>query len=201
MATAASRRIGQAAPAEDWWSLSPEDVGARLGVDPAVGLSVERAAELLDRHGPNALPVEKPVPGWRRLAQQYRSYMQMILVGAAIVSLVIKEWSTGVLLILITVLNAVVSLRQEGKAESAMNALKAMVKATARVRREGSEAEIAAEEVVVAETYPDAEIFLTGVEAPRCLIHVPNESVDPSEIEHLAVAEALFLEKYTEAKR
>ena len=89
----------------------PEDVGARLGVDPAVGLSVERAAELLDRHGPNALPVEQPVPGWRRLARQYRSYMQMILLGAAIVSLAIKEWSTGVLLILITVLNAVVSLR------------------------------------------------------------------------------------------
>ena len=75
--------------------------------------------------------------------------MQLILVGAAIVSLAIKEWTTGVLLLLITVLNAVVGLRQEGKAQSAMNALKAMVKATARVRRDGSEAEIAAEEVVV----------------------------------------------------
>ena len=162
MATAANLRIGQAAPTEDWWRLSPEDVGARLGVDPAVGLSVERAAELLDRHGPNALPVEEPVPGWRRLGRQYRSYMQMILVGAAIVSLAIKEWSTGVLLILITVVNAVVSLRQEGKAESAMNALKAMVKATARVRREGSEAEIAAEEVVVG----DVVLLAAGDEVP-----------------------------------
>lgn len=54
---------------------------------------------------------------------------------------------------------------------------------------------------VLAETYPDAEIFLMGVEEPRCLIHAPNESVDPSEIEHLALAEALFLEKYAEAKR
>jgi acetylornithine deacetylase/succinyl-diaminopimelate desuccinylase-like protein len=49
---------------------------------------------------------------------------------------------------------------------------------------------------VLAETYPDAEIFLMGVEEPRCLIHAPNESVEPSEIEHLALAEALFLEKY-----
>ena len=162
MATAANPRIDQAAPTEDWWRLSPDDVGARLGVDPAVGLSVERAAELLDRHGPNALPVEQPVPGWRRLARQYRSYMQMILLGAAIVSLAIKEWSTGVLLILITVLNAVVSLRQEGKAESAMNALKAMVKATARVRRGSSEAEIAAEEVVVG----DVVLLAAGDEVP-----------------------------------
>jgi cysteinylglycine-S-conjugate dipeptidase len=49
---------------------------------------------------------------------------------------------------------------------------------------------------VFAETYPDAEIFLMGVEEPKCLIHAPNESVDPSEIEHLALAEALFLENY-----
>jgi cysteinylglycine-S-conjugate dipeptidase len=52
---------------------------------------------------------------------------------------------------------------------------------------------------VFAETYPHSEIFLMGVEEPRCLIHAPNESVDPLEIEHLALAEALFLENYAEA--
>jgi acetylornithine deacetylase/succinyl-diaminopimelate desuccinylase-like protein len=54
---------------------------------------------------------------------------------------------------------------------------------------------------VLADTYPDAEIMLLGVEEPKCLIHAPNESVDPSEIEHLAVAEALFLEHYAGAAR
>ncbi len=49
---------------------------------------------------------------------------------------------------------------------------------------------------VLAETYPDAEIMLLGVEEPKCLIHAPNESVHPSEIEHIALAEALFLQKY-----
>jgi cysteinylglycine-S-conjugate dipeptidase len=49
---------------------------------------------------------------------------------------------------------------------------------------------------VLAETYPDAEIMLLGVEEPQCLIHAPNESVHPSEIEHTALAEALFLQKY-----
>jgi acetylornithine deacetylase/succinyl-diaminopimelate desuccinylase-like protein len=52
---------------------------------------------------------------------------------------------------------------------------------------------------VLAETYPDAEVMLLGVEEPRCLIHAPNESVDPSEIEHVALAEALFLERYADA--
>lgn len=54
---------------------------------------------------------------------------------------------------------------------------------------------------VFAETFPDAAIFLMGVEEPRCLIHAPNESVDPSEIEHLALAEALFIERYAESGR
>jgi acetylornithine deacetylase/succinyl-diaminopimelate desuccinylase-like protein len=49
---------------------------------------------------------------------------------------------------------------------------------------------------VLAETFPAAEIMLLGVEEPKCLIHAPNESVDPSEIEHLALAEALFLRRY-----
>ncbi|WP_181698716.1 dipeptidase [Nocardia sp. GTS18] len=49
---------------------------------------------------------------------------------------------------------------------------------------------------VFADTYPKAEIMLIGVEEPKCLIHAPNESVDPSEIEHMALAEALFLITY-----
>ncbi|MFC7481180.1 hypothetical protein ACFQX7_15655 [Luedemannella flava] len=49
---------------------------------------------------------------------------------------------------------------------------------------------------VFAETYPDAEIVLMGVEEPRTLMHAPNESVDPSEIAHMALAEALFLRRY-----
>lgn len=49
---------------------------------------------------------------------------------------------------------------------------------------------------VLQTTFPDAEIMLMGVEEPKCLIHAPNESVDPSEIEHMALAEALFLRDY-----
>ena len=101
--------IGQSTTAgQTWYSRSPDEVGAALGVDPASGLPGSRAAELLAADGPNALPEEKPKPGWLRFLEEYRSYMQIILVAAAIVSLAIKEWSTAVLLLLLTVLNAVV---------------------------------------------------------------------------------------------
>jgi acetylornithine deacetylase/succinyl-diaminopimelate desuccinylase-like protein len=54
---------------------------------------------------------------------------------------------------------------------------------------------------VFADTYPEAEIILIGVEEPRALIHAPNESVDPREIAHMALTEALFLQRYAGAAR
>ena len=133
-----------------------------LGVDPDVGLSAATAAERLRANGPNALPEEQPKPGWLRFVEEYRSYMQIILVAAAVVSLVIAEWGTAVLLLVLTVLNAVIGLRQEGKAESAMNALRSMLKATARVRRDGDAAEIPAEELVVG----DVVLLSAGDQVP-----------------------------------
>ena len=47
---------------------------------------------------------------------------------------------------------------------------------------------------------PRAEIMLIGVEEPRCLIHAPNESVDPRELERMAVAEAIFLQRFAETR-
>ncbi|MGO9751283.1 MAG: dipeptidase [Solirubrobacteraceae bacterium] len=52
---------------------------------------------------------------------------------------------------------------------------------------------------VLQKTFPEAEIMLLGVEEPRCLIHAPNESVDPTEIERIALAEARFLQLYAAA--
>ena len=135
--------------ADEWYALSADDVAERLGVDPTTGLAASKAAERLGADGPNALPAEVGVPGWRRFLEQYAAYMQIILLIAAIVSFAIGEWSTGALLLVLTVVNAVVGLRQEGKAESAMNALKSLTKQTARVRRGGVESSIPVEEVVL----------------------------------------------------
>jgi acetylornithine deacetylase/succinyl-diaminopimelate desuccinylase-like protein len=54
---------------------------------------------------------------------------------------------------------------------------------------------------VFAETYPDAELILMGVEEPLAMIHAPNESVDPTEIAAMALTEALFLRRYADQAR
>src|SRR4029077_11189681 len=137
------------AAASTWYALGPEDVAKRLDVDPAQGLPAARAAELLRTNGPNALPAEATVPGWKQFLTQYRSYMQIILVVAAVASILIGEVSTGIAVLAITAVNPLGGMRQQGKAESAMNALQSMLKASARVRRDGAEIEIDADKVVV----------------------------------------------------
>ena len=134
---------------ENWYALTPDDVAAKVDVDPATGLPAAKAAERLAANGPNALAAEKPAPGWQRFLAQYKSYMQIILVAAAIASLAIGQITTGVAVLLITALNALGGLRQQGKAESAMNALQSMLKTSARVRRDGTEVKIDADQVVV----------------------------------------------------
>ena len=162
MATVEETRERSASAGERWYALGPADVAGRLGVVLDSGLSADDVAERLRRDGPNALPVEEPPSALRRFLAEYTSYMQLILVGAAIVSLVIKQWSTAIVLIVITLFNALVGLRQAGKAESAMNALQSMMKATARVRRDGAEAEIPAEQLVAG----DVVLIAAGDEVP-----------------------------------
>ena len=149
MATTDNAGIRPISAEQRWYALKPETVASELGVDVHTGLSAAEAAGRLKRDGLNALPEEKPPSKFRRLLSQYTSYMQLILVGASVVSLVIKQWSTAIVLFVLSLINAITGLRQEGKAESAMNALKSMMEATARVRRDGVEAEIPAEQLVV----------------------------------------------------
>ena len=164
--------------ATTWYALSADDVAKKLGVDPDSGLAAAKAAELLTKDGPNALPAEKGVPGWRRFLDQYAAYMQIILLIAGGLSFVIGEWSTGALLILLTVFNAVVGLRQAGKAESAMNALQSLTKQTARVRRGGVESAIPVEEVVLG----DVVLITAGdnVAADGRIIQASSLSIDES---------------------
>jgi len=193
METGVTDAAGGGASTDRWYALSPGDAAARFGVDPQSGLSAAKAAELLQRDGPNALPAEKSVPDWRRFLDQYRAYMQIILLIAAVVSMAIGQWSTGAVLVALTVFNAVVGLRQEGKAESAMNALKSLMKQTARVRRDGAEAEIPAEEVV-----PGDVVMLEAgdnVAADGRIIEAHSLDIDESEL----TGESLPASKTTDA--
>ncbi|HEU0041617.1 MAG TPA: HAD-IC family P-type ATPase, partial [Jiangellaceae bacterium] len=120
-----------------------------LGVDPAAGLSAAEVIERRQRHGSNKLAEEAKEPGWRAFLRQYRDLMQLVLVGAAIVSIVaLQDVSTGLVVLGLTVFNALMGLHQEGKAAESVAALRQMLIITASVRRDGQLIEVPAEELV-----------------------------------------------------
>src|SRR5207342_445861 len=116
--------------------------------DPLRGLGADEARQRLQKYGRNALAEAEPEPIWKQFLKHYREYMQIVLVVAAIVSLLIGEWGTAVGLALLTLFNAWLGYHQEGKAHAAAAALGAMMKAVAKVRRDGSVLEVPAEEIV-----------------------------------------------------
>jgi Ca2+-transporting ATPase len=133
----------------DWYRLSPKEVSNRLQVDPARGLSAAKAQQRLQKYGPNRLSGKKKESGLQAFLRQYRDFMQIILLAAAIISLVFtRELGTALLLFSLTIFNAVLGLRQESKAEESLAALQKMLKDIARVRRDGQAIEIDAEELV-----------------------------------------------------
>ena len=79
---------------------------------------------------------------------QYRDPMQIVLLVAAIISIIINEWSTALLLIVLTLFNALLALRQEGKAEASVAALQKMLIVKSKVRRGGELIELPAEQIV-----------------------------------------------------
>src|SRR5512139_3516900 len=89
---------GAAGTGERWYGLSSEDAAKKLGTTIEKGLSSSEAASRLATYGRNILEEEKEKPAWLRFLEQYTSYMQIVLVIAALVSLFIQEYSTFYLL-------------------------------------------------------------------------------------------------------
>ncbi|HEX7163813.1 MAG TPA: cation-transporting P-type ATPase [Trebonia sp.] len=132
-----------------WHMLSAQEVLRAVEVDAERGLSSAEAASRAGRFGPNKPTPARAEPRWHAFVRQYTDPMQIVLVAAGFLSLFpLEQLGTGVLLILLTVGNAVLGLQQEGEAESAVAALQKMMIVTARVRRDGQEAEIPAEQLV-----------------------------------------------------
>src|SRR5215213_8522513 len=79
-----------------WNGLTAEEACAKLEVDPRSGLDAAEVERRRAEVGPNKLADAEKEPGWRAFLRQYRDLMQLVLLGAAIVSIVaLQEWSTG----------------------------------------------------------------------------------------------------------
>ena len=132
-----------------WHTLGADQVLRSEGADGQRGLSSAEAAARARRFGPNKLAAARAEPRWHAFLRQYRDPMQLVLLAAGIGSLYpLKQLGTGILLILLTLFNAVLGLQQEGKAAAAVAALQKMMIITARVRRDGQLAEIPAGQLV-----------------------------------------------------
>ncbi len=135
-------------PETSWYELPGDEVAASMEVDPARGLTSDEAARRFERYGPNRFAEAKTEPRWRAFVRQYHDVMQIVLLVAGIGSLALTQWGTGIMLLLLTVFNAILGLRQEGKAAAAVAALQKMMIIKAKVHRDGALAELAAEELV-----------------------------------------------------
>src|SRR4051812_26530059 len=132
-----------------WYALDPEDVVHELHSNSTAGLTAAKVEERRASYGPNRFAEAKKEPQWRAFVRQYRDPMQIVLVVAGIRSIYpVKALSTGLMLLLLTLFNAVLGMRQEGKAAAAVAALQKMMIVKARVRRDGSLQELSAEELV-----------------------------------------------------
>jgi Ca2+-transporting ATPase len=130
-------------------AVEASEVAQRLGADVAVGLSQAEAASRLRSHGANRLTASKKESGLEAFVRQYRDFMQIVLLAAAVINQVVTgEWGTTIVLAGLTLFNAVIGLRQEAKAEESVKALAQMMKTIARVRRDGQAIEVDAENLV-----------------------------------------------------
>jgi P-type Ca2+ transporter type 2C len=149
MTTATVTPIRPGDEGTDWYGLPADEVCRRLAVDPAAGLSSTEVTERRAQYGPNKLAEEAKEPGWHAFLRQYRDLMQLVLVGAAVVSIVaLQDFSTALVVLGLTVLNALMGLNQEGKAAESVAALRQMLIITARVRRDSELVEVPAEDLV-----------------------------------------------------
>jgi len=140
----------QVSPAPDLehpHAIAGDQILDRLSVSK-LGLSNSAAAQRRAQYGPNALP-RQTSPGLSRIfVSQFKSPLIYVLVAAALVSLVIKEFSDAIFISAVLLLNAVIGTVQEYSAQRSADALQKMMTTRARVLRAGEAYEINSEDIV-----------------------------------------------------
>lgn len=137
------------------YSTKLEELLRELRSDPEKGLSSAEVMDRLNRYGENRLKEKKKKTNLQRFLDQFRDAMIIILLIAAAISFIIayaegemSEFFEPLLILLIVVLNAILGVVQESKAEKALEALKSMSAPHARVLRDGREEVIDAAKLV-----------------------------------------------------
>ena len=121
-----------------WHQLEASAVLAKLGTVATYGLDKTLAAERLERDGPNALLEAGIKSPWPILLEQFTGTMVLVLILAAVVSMLLGEVTDAIAILVIVVLNAALGFSQEFRAEQAMAALRQLSSPTVRLQRGGN---------------------------------------------------------------
>lgn len=131
-----------------WFSKSREEVLRELNVNPDTGLTKEEAKARLEKYGENKLKGKPKKSLISLFFAQLKDMLIYVLLGAAAITIVIGEYVDAVIILLVVVLNAVIGVIQEYKAEKAIEALQKMTTPKSLIRRDGEVREINSEEIV-----------------------------------------------------
>jgi len=160
------------------WATPVDDLRTSLGTAGDAGLPAEVAAARLASHGRNELAEAPPRRPLLLFIDQFRNPLVLILVGAAVLAGLVGDLKDTVVIAVVLLLNAILGWAQEMKAQRSLTALKSMLVATARVRRDGAVLEVPAAELVPG----DLVLVEAGdrVPADSVLVEEVNLEVDES---------------------
>ncbi len=131
-----------------WYSLTQQEVVARLRTDLKKGLTDREVKERAARFGPNELLKTPKTPPWVLFLNQFKDFMVLVLLAATAVSGFLGEYADAVTIMIIVVVNAVLGFVQEYRAERSLEALKKLTSPEARVIRNGQEHRVQTAELV-----------------------------------------------------
>jgi Ca2+-transporting ATPase len=174
----------------NWHQNTVEDVLRNLNTS-AQGLSQKESEKRFREFGPNELHEKKGKSAFRMFLEQFKEFMILVLIGAAVISGLIGEAVDTIAIIVIIILNGVIGFVQEYRAEKAMAALKKMSAPTGTVLRGGSATEVKASDIVPG----DIALLEAGMIVPADMRLI--EAAQLRAVEAALTGESLPVEKHT----
>ncbi len=122
---------------EHWWQQDTDTIAQTLNSHLKKGLSTQQVLELHQKYGPNELQQGESAPAWKLFLSQFTGFMVWVLMGAAVISVLSREWADAGIILAIILLNGVLGFVQEFRAEKSLNALKQLASPMSKVIRNG----------------------------------------------------------------
>ncbi|WP_163833758.1 cation-transporting P-type ATPase [Spartinivicinus ruber] len=122
-------------PRQNWWHCSTSDVISLLSSNEQEGLSQQEVQKRLANYGSNKLPEAEQRSWFSRLLAQFNNALIYVLIVSAIITALLQHWLDTAVILGVVIINALIGVIQEGKAEKALNAIRALLSPQALVRR------------------------------------------------------------------